>query len=100
MMTLLLLLPHISKNSWRRIVNTESNDCDLPFTIYSAKWAYGYLSSRFMGKYYCFLLLDVCLYFEGVGYTCTSFEKEDIHVEGSGVFFVVVFFYSFLAGLK
>lgn len=48
-----------------------------------------------MGKYYCFLLLDVCLYFEGVGYTCTSFEKEDIHVEGSGFFF-----YSFLAGLK
>lgn len=40
-------------------------------------------------------LLDVCLYFEGVGYTCNSFEKEDIHVEGSGVFFVVVFFIVF-----
>lgn len=74
---------HISKNLWWRIVNTESNDCDLPFTIYSAKWAYGYLSSRFMGMYYCFLLWDVCLYFEGVGYT--SFEKEHI-VEGSRVF--------------
>lgn len=38
---------HISKNLWRRIVNT--------------KWAYGYLSSRFMGMYYCFLYIMRCV---------------------------------------